>query len=76
MLIEQLALLPVLVVLGYDPRRDHLRHEQWDEEDGNFDNFKLTMIYPPAVCRADDDTVQDVCKIPLDVTPWTIHGLW
>lgn len=54
------------------------------EELVNFDFFELTLIYPESVCRAYNgpgrsitrETNGDVCKVPIDAAPWTIHGLW
>lgn len=50
----------------------------------DFDYFQLILIYPTSLCRSYDQSagfigkraVDDFCKVPVDATPWTIHGLW
>uniref|UniRef100_A0A0R3RYD0 Ribonuclease T(2) n=1 Tax=Elaeophora elaphi TaxID=1147741 RepID=A0A0R3RYD0_9BILA len=57
---------------------------QMNIEKGDFDYFKLALIYPTSVCHAYDgptkfiakEMINDFCKVPVDAAPWTIHGLW
>ncbi|CAJ0578598.1 unnamed protein product, partial [Mesorhabditis spiculigera] len=47
-----------------------------ESTDLRFDYLMLTLIYPVAVCRADDDAVKDSCEVPDGTPSWTVHGLW
>ncbi|CAJ0942126.1 unnamed protein product, partial [Mesorhabditis belari] len=57
------------LVIGNDP-------ERYLERRNGFDYLMLTLIYPEAVCRADDDTIRDSCEVPANTPKWTLHGLW
>uniref|UniRef100_A0A915Q6N3 Ribonuclease T(2) n=1 Tax=Setaria digitata TaxID=48799 RepID=A0A915Q6N3_9BILA len=74
-----LRLLPLLLITAIvKPMRSSVVY------DDNFDYFKLCLIYPTSVCFAYDDDLkfdnkkvhENICKIPDDAAPWTIHGLW
>ncbi|KAL3985665.1 Ribonuclease T2 family protein [Acanthocheilonema viteae] len=69
-----LALLLIAIVLAHTDI----------EQVGDFDYFELTLIYPTSVCHAYNqparfiakETINDFCKVPVNATLWTIHGLW
>lgn len=48
------------------------------KELANFDYFELTVSYPKSICRAFNkhNGSKSSCKVPINASPWTIHGLW
>ncbi|VDN42041.1 unnamed protein product [Gongylonema pulchrum] len=68
------VLLSAKTALGVD--RYHHFHHRYHAKAGHFDYFKLTLIYPAARCRADNDALPNSCEVPKHASPWTIHGLW
>ncbi|KAK2180622.1 hypothetical protein NP493_435g02067 [Ridgeia piscesae] len=51
--------------------RSHSSHS-----DGDFEFFVYAQQWPPTVCVQADVTHKHQCRIPNNVTTWSVHGLW